>query len=93
MLLTITLDVATSAADTLCVDVVLDGNTRTNTIQHTPGDTSGTVELDFPSGYTVGDLASVTVLASAAGALLGSGASSTQLADDCTLLSIDVAKN
>jgi hypothetical protein len=92
LLVKIVLDPASVSADTLEVDVALDGvPSKSNTFAHAPGDPRGTVEIDFPSVYPLGHLATITVQASAAGQPLGHGESSTPLADDCTLLEVDLA--
>jgi hypothetical protein len=92
LFVTVVLDAPSSAADRLDLDVLVDDvPMKTNALAHNPGETSGTVEVDFPSGYPIGHVVRLDVRASAGGQPLGAGSASTPLGDDCTNLEVDVA--
>jgi hypothetical protein len=68
-------DTATRAADTIEVQVSIDGGAaKSSSIAHMPGDAGGTVEVDFPSGYPSGKSLDVTIVARSGQTVLGSGA-------------------
>jgi hypothetical protein len=74
VLVTVTFDATTSAADVLDVAVSVDGGApKTTSLPHTAGDPKGSVEIDFPNGtgYPEGKRLDVTVVARAAGSVVG----------------------
>jgi hypothetical protein len=87
---TVTFNDATKNADTLQVNVNIDGGTtKTTTLPHKPGETSGSVEVFFPGGYPTGKKVSVTIVALAGQAPLGSAtAISDALPAGCTTLAV-----
>jgi hypothetical protein len=87
LLVTITLDDATLAADGF--DVVIDAGGRitpAQAITHTRGEASGNLEVGFPSGYVPGELVTITVTARANGQPIESVTATTTLAPTCTTL-------
>ena len=82
VLVTVTFDGTTSAADALDVAVSVDGGApKTTSLPHTAGDPRGSVEVDFPNGtgYPEGKRLDVTVVARAAGAALGTATASVAM--------------
>src|SRR5262249_679197 len=62
LLLTVTLDATSAGADRVEVDVSIDGTlSKTNFFDHVPGDPSGSVEIDFTSGYPAGHPVGINV--------------------------------
>src|SRR5262249_46208857 len=54
LLVTVTFDSSSGAADSLVIDVTADGDApRSSTLAHSPGMIDGSVEIDFPT-YTAG---------------------------------------
>jgi hypothetical protein len=90
LFVTVTFNDATKNADTLQVNVNIDGGTtKTTMLTHKPGDTSGSVEVYFPTGYPKGKMVSVTIVALDGQATVGSAtAISDALPDGCATLSI-----
>jgi len=90
LFVTVTFNDATKNADTLQVNVNIDGGTtKTTMLTHKPGDTSGSVEVYFPTGYPKGKMVSVTIVALDGQATVGSAtAMSDALPDGCATLSI-----
>ena len=85
------LDSASAAADTLTVSVTVAGGTATVTnLTHVPGQTGGTVEVDFPKGYPQGQTVIVSLVASRAGATVGTGTMSRLLSGGCETVSVSV---
>ena len=72
VLVTVTFDATTSAADAIDVEVSVDGGApKSTSLAHNAGDTKGSIEVDFPTGYPEGKRLDVTVIARKAGSLLG----------------------
>ena len=70
--MTVTFDATTSAADAIDVEVSVDGGApKSTSLAHNAGDTKGSIEVDFPTGYPEGKRLDVTVIARKAGSLLG----------------------
>jgi hypothetical protein len=91
LLVTVTLDSAAAMADKLIIAVTVgSGTPKMNTLDHTPGQASGTVEIDFPSGYPTGQKVNVGVTATHAGAPVGSGSADSTLSDGCEAVSVSV---
>ena len=91
LLVTVTLAGATASADQLVVDVSLDGGAaHESVLSHAPGHPAGNVVVQFPSGYPRGHRVTVTLSASANGALLGSASADATLADVCAVAAITV---
>ena len=91
LLVTVTLDSAAAMADKLIIAVTVgSGAPKMNTLDHTPGQTSGTVEVDFPSGYPSGQKVNVAVTATHAGSPVGSGSSDSTLSAGCEAVSVSV---
>jgi WD40-like Beta Propeller Repeat len=90
VLVTTTFDAAARAAQTLLVVVELDGNARPAvTIPGPRGHESGTIQVEFPSGYHEGSTLSVTVSAQLAGQV-AQGSASTRLVAGCTTMTVAV---
>lgn len=90
-LVDVTFDAAARAADSLQVVVTLDGNTRPAVAVAGPnGRDSGTIEVDFPSGYATGKTLQVTVTALRAGMPVGSGAATITLSAGCSVVTLQV---
>jgi hypothetical protein len=91
LLVTVTLDSAAAMADKLIITVTVgSGTPKMNTLDHTPGQASGTVEIDFPNGYPTGQKVNVGVTATHAGATVGSGSADSTLSDGCEAVSVSV---
>ena len=91
LLVTVTLDSAAAMADKLIIAVTVgSGTPKMNTLDHTPGQASGTVEIDFPNGYPTGQKVNVGVTATHAGAPVGSGSADSTLSDGCEAVSVSV---
>jgi hypothetical protein len=92
VLLTITLDAASSAADTIDVDVSVEGHTpQSTTLAHKPGMSTGSVELYFSdaAGYPTGKRLTGTVVALAGAVELGTATFETaMLSAGCAALSV-----
>jgi hypothetical protein len=90
LLVTLTFDSATAAATQLVVDVSSPGaSSRQHQLDHQAGMTTGTIEIDFPDGYTAGQTVQVTVTASSSGgAAIGSATGSVTLASGCSTLTL-----
>jgi hypothetical protein len=72
-------------ADTLQVDVTVAGGTTKHTTRTlSGGPTTGTLEIDFPSGYPDGKRVDLEMTATKSGATLGTIAVSVTLASSCT---------
>jgi hypothetical protein len=72
-------------ADTLEVDVTVAGGAAKHTTRPlTGGPSSGTLEIDFPSGYPDGKRVDIEMVATKSGTTLGSIAVSVTLASSCT---------
>jgi hypothetical protein len=74
LLLSVTLDAASAAADTFDITATVDGRTTHATVAHNGG-ASGTLELDFAPGtaYPVGKSLSLTLEGKRQGQLVGEG--------------------
>ncbi len=92
LLIHVTLDGGSAQADQLAVTVSIDGAPYVNPPQpHTPGASSGALEVDFPSGYPHGSQAVVEVVALLGSAELGrQSTSSIALAAGCTATSLAI---
>jgi hypothetical protein len=88
LFLTVALDPTSSAANQVKVDVLSDG--RSDTYAHPSGSAQGTVEIDFPHGYTAGTGVQVRVTALDNGVALGIGTGSVTLASGCSTLTVNV---
>ncbi len=77
VLITVTFDATTSAADAVDVQVSVDGGApKTSSLPHNAGDTKGSIEVDFPTGYPEGKRLDVTVVAGKSGSVLGTATAS-----------------
>ena len=91
VLVTVTLDAAAAMADKLTVSVSVAGAApRTTDLAHAPGQTTGTVEVDFPAGYPQGQSVKVTIVAAAGNATVGSGATDKSLGNGCDTIAVTV---
>jgi hypothetical protein len=89
ILVTVTFDSATAAATSLLVQVTETGAAvRQQTLAHQPGTTSGTIEVDFPAGYTAGQQVTVAITASNATGPLGTASGTALLMSGCSTLAI-----
>ncbi len=92
VLVTASFDAAARAADELDVVVQLDQLASMSTKLPGPGGhASGTIQVEFPSGYHAGGMLQVSVSARLGGALVADGSASTTLAAGCSSLEIPVA--
>lgn len=92
LLVTVALDSASAMADKLAIIVTVGTAAPTmSTLNHTSGQTSGTVEVDFPNGYPKGQRVKVAVTATRAGEPVGSGSADSVLGDGCEAISVSVA--
>jgi hypothetical protein len=84
-------DTASVAADTLQISVTIAGNTKQGTpITHVVGVASGSIEVDFASGYPAGQAVTVNVAASSGGSVIGTGQAMITLGHSCQSLSISI---
>jgi hypothetical protein len=91
VLVTATFDSASRAADSLQIVVELDGNAQPGaTVPGPHGHDSGTVQVEFPSGYHAGSTLTVTIAAQLGGQTVAQGSASTTLVAGCTVLPISV---
>jgi hypothetical protein len=90
LLVSVSLDATSGAADTLAVDIGIDGTSTTNTVKHTPSSSSGTIIVQFPHGYPSGKSVTITVIASAAGSVVGAGATQLTPASGCDVATVSV---
>jgi hypothetical protein len=92
LLLTVNLSGGATSADSLAVQISIGGAAgRTFNVPVTPGTSSGTIEVTFPSGYPAGQSVTATVTANQGGTAVGTGAGSTTLSSACGSLSVDVS--
>ena len=92
LLVTVRLADGAVLADQLVVGVAIDGGTaRYTTINHVIGQTEGTVEIDFSSGYPAGRAVVLTVDAIMGGQRVGTGSTMLVPAADCDTPTVDVA--
>jgi hypothetical protein len=90
LLVTVSLDSASEAADTLAVDISIDGTSTTNTVQHSASSNSGTIVVQFPHGYPSGKSVTITVTAKAGGVVVGEGAARLTPTSGCDVASVSV---
>jgi hypothetical protein len=91
VLVTATFDAAARAADSLQIVVELDGNAQPAASVPGPhGRDSGTVQVEFPSGYHAGSTLSVTIAAQVGGQSVAQGSATATLTAGCTVLPIAV---
>jgi hypothetical protein len=92
LLVDVTLAGAAAQATSLAVTVaVAGGASQSSSVPHKPGVASGTLEVDFSSGYPLGKAVAVRIGAEAGGAIVGSGSGSVTLGSGCSTLAVDVA--
>jgi hypothetical protein len=91
VLVTLTVDAAARAADRFGFDVSIDGGAPVHSDVGYSGAASGTLQIEFPSGYPSGKLVQVSVQATRGGAPIGAGSGSLRIAHGCELLSVAVA--
>ena len=91
VLLALTLDATSQAADQLAISATVGSDTLTTTVAHAPS-ASGSLELDFANGYPANQSLSLTVTAVAAGQTVGSGQlGPVPLPSGCANFSVHVA--
>jgi hypothetical protein len=93
LLVDVTLDATTSAADGIDVAVVIAGGgaNQPSTVPHQAGATSGTIEIDFPGGYPTAQSVQVTLTARKSGKAIGmASATVSSLASGCQTLPIEL---
>jgi len=91
LLVTISLDGTAATADKLSIAVTVGSAAPTmSSLNHTAGQASGTVEIDFPNGYPKGQKVNVGVTATKASAPVGSGSADIVLGDGCESVSVSV---
>lgn len=91
LLLTVSFDAAAAAADTLQLDIAVDGNTRRTALSHARGSSGGTIEVRFPSGYPAGKSVMITVTALQGGSPLGAGTTTVVPPAGCATAALAVA--
>jgi hypothetical protein len=91
LLLSVTFGAAVADADQIEIDVSVDGSApKMNPFAHVPGETTGTIEIDFPSGYPEGHSVAITGTATLAGTAHGSGSATVVLPPSCTVLPLEI---
>jgi hypothetical protein len=91
LVVTFHLDDVTRSADTIEVEVTMEGVTTVLTSPHSPGTSDGTIEIDFPDGYPAGSRIDVTLIAMQSISALGARTGTVSaLAAKCDALAIDV---
>ncbi len=91
VLLALTLDSMSQAADQLEISASVGSGTLTTTVAHSPS-ASGSLELDFAAGYPANQSLTLTVTAVAAGQTVGSGTlGPVQLPSGCAHFSLHVS--
>lgn len=94
VLVNVSFDATARAAETIDVVVTLDGDTRPAvTVPGPRGKDTGTLQVEFPSGYHAGSTLDVTVAADVAGQTVATGSASTTLVSGCTVLTLSVDAN
>jgi hypothetical protein len=90
LLVTVTFDTPTSAADRLEVTVTVAGGTpKQSDLSHQVGSSSGTIEVNFPQGYPEGKRVDVALVARKAGVVLAMATGSVSaLPKGCGTLAI-----
>ena len=92
LLVSVTLDDASAAADSFAVSVAIDGAASMQaTIPHTTGAVHGNLVVTFPHGYPRGHTIGVAVDALSAGVVVGSGSASQPLASSCEVTPLSIA--
>jgi hypothetical protein len=78
-------------ADKLSVDVSIAGGQPMRTeLDHPPGASSGTIEVEFPSGYPYGQAVTVTVTASRSGTAIGRSLAVAILRAGCDVTTVSI---
>lgn len=91
LLVAVTLDAASAAADSFSVTLSIDGAVSVQTtVAHTAGAASGNLVVDFPHGYPRGHTIDVAVDALVAGVVVGTGAAEKALAGDCETVALSI---
>jgi len=94
VLVNATFDASARAADELDVMVELGSNaSMTAKLPGPGGRDSGTLELDFPHGYTAGQTLQVSVSARVAGSEVAAGSATTTLSAGCSAISLAVGSS
>ncbi|HUS67430.1 MAG TPA: hypothetical protein VMZ28_22995 [Kofleriaceae bacterium] len=89
LFVTVTFDPTTAQADTVEVDVSVEGGPpKMNVFMRMPGATAGTVQIGFPAGYPAGQHVALFARARTAGALVGAASAELVLASGCTTLAL-----
>jgi hypothetical protein len=92
LLLEVAFDADAAAADTLTIALALDSGTLNAQGAHTPGQTHGTIELDFAGAYPAGKTVTLMLTASVRGAVVGRGSvGPVTLASRCAPLRVGVS--
>jgi hypothetical protein len=92
LLVSVTLDDASAAADSFDVSISIDGAASVQTtVAHTPGAAAGNLVVTFPHGYPRGHTVAVDVEALVAGNVVGSGSASKPLVGACEVAPLSIA--
>ena len=92
LLVSVTLDDATAAADSFDVSISIDGAAPVQTtVAHTPGTAAGNLVVTFPHGYPRGHTVAVDVEALVAGNVVGTGSASQPLVGSCEVAPLSIA--
>ena len=81
---------AGAGADTLELDVAIDGTPSKVNMFPLAGQTAGTVEIDFPSGWPAGHVVMLRARATAQGSQVAVGQTTITLPDGCATATIDL---
>ncbi len=91
LLVTLTLAGDAAQTDQLRIAVAVDGGTPFSTsVSHVLGQATGTIEVDFPSGYPQGHSVTVDVTAATASGVVGENSASAALSSGCATLPLTV---
>ncbi|HEY2745851.1 MAG TPA: hypothetical protein VGL86_14545, partial [Polyangia bacterium] len=92
LVVAVTLDDASAAADSFDVTLSIDGVVSAqSTVAHATGAGSGNLVVTFPHGYPRGHTIGIEVDALVAGVVVGKGSASQPLAADCEVAPLSVA--
>lgn len=87
VLLTLTLQNGAEAADSIDITLAVDsGAAQTKSLAHSPGSTSGSVEVDFGQPYPAGHSLTFTVTARVAGNVVATASQMTAATPTCTAI-------
>jgi hypothetical protein len=89
-LVSFTLSGNAATADSLQVEVAVGGQSRPSSLALRSGTSSGTFEIDFASGYPIGQMMTVSITALHGTDIVGDGMATATLATGCSSLAVRV---